>query len=284
MKAMTLIFGLVLAAFVTPAASEECAVGAYRLQGGDVVDIAPSEGEMLRWRRPDGTTGALMRGTSGAWTSSLGWTGRSDGVRVTFDCKHGAIVFGGVHGRRIAFDVSETRFAVEGAMLSGRLIMPHGKEAAPIVVLVHGAERISARETYALQRLLPAAGIGAFVYDKRGTGDSSGRYTHDYLILAVDAVAAMREARRIAGDRAGRIGYQAGSQGGWVAPLAARITLVDFVVVSPGGATRSSPPLRARADRSMWPFFHAPSTACTNLNWPPMARDFQHGSPPPILQ
>jgi hypothetical protein len=31
----------------------------------------------------------------------------------------------------------------------------------------------------------------------------------------------MREAKRIAGARASRIGYQGGSQGGWVAPLAA---------------------------------------------------------------
>src|SRR5690606_29602628 len=59
-------------------------------------------------------------------------------------------------------------------------------------------------------------------------------YTHDYLVLATDAIAATREARRLAGARAASIGYQAGSQGGWVAPLAARIEPVDFVVVSFG--------------------------------------------------
>jgi len=41
----------------------------------------------------------------------------------------------------------------------------------------------------------------------------------------------MREAKRLSGRRAGRIGYQGGSQGGWVAPLAANRAHVDFVIV-----------------------------------------------------
>jgi hypothetical protein len=102
------------------------------------------------------------------------------------------------------------------------------------VVLIHGSENDSARDYYSLQRQFPAAGIGAFVYDKRGTGGSSGAYTQDYLTLAVDAIAATREAKRLAGARAGRIGYQGGSQGGWVAPLAASIERVDFVIVGFG--------------------------------------------------
>jgi pimeloyl-ACP methyl ester carboxylesterase len=115
----------------------------------------------------------------------------------------------------------------------------------PVVVLVHGAENTSARDSYALQRMFPAVGIGAFVYDKRGTGDSSGAYTHDYLTLAVDAIAAAREARRLAGHRLARIGYQAGSQGGWVAPLASAIEPVDFVIVGFGLAVS---PLRAERE------------------------------------
>jgi hypothetical protein len=42
--------------------------------------------------------------------------------------------------------------------------------------------------------------------------------TQDFSVLANDAVAAMREARRLAGARAGRVGYLDTSQGGWVAP------------------------------------------------------------------
>src|SRR5438046_3327800 len=109
--------------------------------------------------------------------------------------------------------------------------MPKSIDPVPIVVLIHGAERDSARDSYAVQRLLPAENVGAFVYDKRGTGGSDGKYTQDFDTLADDAVAALREAKRIAGTRCARIGYQGGSQGGWVAPLAATQETVDLVIV-----------------------------------------------------
>ncbi|WP_395645882.1 alpha/beta hydrolase family protein [Terricaulis sp.] len=224
------------AAFLGPprALADPCAVGVYALRDGAVVDIAPADADALRWRRSDGTTGRLSEAGRGVWSSTRGWTGRPDGVRISFDCARGSIAFNSVRGRRIDLRVTETRFAVEGATLAGRLLMPPGDGPVPLVVLIHGAERTAARDAYALQRLFPAAGIGAFVYDKRGTGESGGRYTHDYLTLAMDAIAAMSEARRLAGARATRVGYQAGSQGGWVAPLAARIAPADFVIVGFG--------------------------------------------------
>jgi hypothetical protein len=49
--------------------------------------------------------------------------------------------------------------------------------------------------------------------------------------LADDAVAALRQARQPGRARLGRIGDQGGSQGGWVAPIAANRTSVDFVIV-----------------------------------------------------
>lgn len=212
-----------------------CHIGSYRLRDGSVVDIGASDGARLRWRRMDGTTGALAETAGGRWTSTLGWTGRADGKDVSFSaCGEGGIVFDGAAGERIAFDVRETRFEGAGVRLAGRLVLPRGDARVPIAVLVHGSEHFSARDFYSLQRMFPASGIGAFVYDKRGTGASGGRYSQDYLTLATDAIAAVHEAKRLAGARAGRVGYQAGSQGGWVAPLAARIEPVDFVVVGFG--------------------------------------------------
>lgn len=219
----------------TSVEAARCAIGAYRLADGRAVDIAPASEGKLRWRQEDGTNGTLTpMAENSSWASSVGRTGRADGKTLRFDCATGGIDFAGTPGQRIALDITETRFAVEGAELAGRLILPKGSGPVPIVVLVHGAEPISAREAYSLQRQFPAAGIGAFVYDKRGTGASGGRYTHDYLTLATDAVKAAAEARRLAGRRASTIGYQAGSQGGWVAPLAAKIAPVDFVIVSFG--------------------------------------------------
>jgi uncharacterized protein len=214
----------------------DCHVGIYHLRdGGGDVDIGASDDDHLRWRRKDGTTGLLTETSDGSWTSTLGWTGRPDGKRVSFaDCDAAQITFDGAPGQRIAFGITDTTFEGAGARLAGRLVMPKGSGRVPIVVLVHGSEHDSARDFYSLQRQPPAEGIGVFVYDKRGTGASGGRYSQSYLLLANDAIAAVREAKRLAGDRAGRVGYQAGSQGGWVAPLAAKIEPVDFIIVGFG--------------------------------------------------
>lgn len=233
--------GVLLFNLASPVAADEknraddCHIGIYHLRNGVNVDIGATDGDHLRWRRDDGTTGELTQQHDGSWTSTMGWTGRADGKRVSFSgCDAGEITFAGEAGQRIPLDVSNVTFQGAGVQLAGRLVMPKGNARVPIVVLVHGSEHFSARDFYALQRQFPARGIGVFVYDKRGTGASGGRYTQNYLLLADDAIAAMDEARRLAGSRAGRVGYQAGSQGGWVAPLAARIAPVDFVIVGFG--------------------------------------------------
>lgn len=223
---------------VSPSSSTSpapCEVGSYLMADGTSLDIGPGAPGQLRWRRPDGRTGALTPQGKGRWTSTLGWTDRPDGHHVTIsDCRRGEVRFDDVKGRREPLVQISTRFQGSGVVLAGRLTLPPGQARVPIVVLVHGAEHSSALENYALQRQFASAGIGVFAYDKRGTGASGGRYSQNYLSLATDAVLAMREARRLAGARAGRAGYQGGSQGGWVAPLAARIEPVDFVIVSFG--------------------------------------------------
>ena len=225
---------ILLAAAACRAQADECLVGAYRLADG-TVDIGPTD-DGLRWRHVDGATGRLVPDGAGGWASFEGWTDRPDGHRIEFSsCAEGRLRFDGIAGRRIALQVIETTFAGrDGVSLAGRLLMPEGDGIAPLVVLVHGAERLPARRWDFMQRQLPAEGVAAFVYDKRGTGGSGGDYTQDYAVLADDGVAAMAEARRLGGARIGRSGFRGGSQGGWVAPLAATRIAVDFVIVAYG--------------------------------------------------
>jgi uncharacterized protein len=230
-------FGLLptFSVFAGAAVKTDCHVGSYRLSDGRTVDVAPSEDNTLRWRMFTGETGQLHPQANGRWGSTYGWTDRPDGKIVSFsDCGTGQITFGKESGRRIVFDVSNVTFESNGAKLVGRLVLPKGSGKVPVVVLVHGSEHDSALESYALQRMFPAQDIGAFVYDKRGTGVSTGTYTQDFDVLAGDAIAAMNQAKRLAGARLGRVGYQGGSQGGWVVPLAANRAPVDFAIVSFG--------------------------------------------------
>jgi hypothetical protein len=241
---MNLVLACCLLLMAMPCASAaeapDCHPGSYRLDDGGLVDIDLRDDDgAYRWRRFDGATGLLHPSAGKAWSSTGGWTQDADGVSVSFpDCDAGVIDFNGVSGRRVAFDIKDVTFMSHGVTLAGRLTLPKGADKVPVVVLVHGAEDDSALSSpgvvLALQRMLPAEGIGVFAYDKRGTGRSGGQYTQDYGVLADDADAAMDQARGLAGARLGRIGFWGGSQGGWVAPLAANHTHADFVVVSYG--------------------------------------------------
>lgn len=212
-----------------------CHVGLYRLDDGRTVDFAPRSEGGLRWRLLDGRSGKLDRDDAGRWRGTIGWTDRADTTPISLGtCTAPALSFDGHGGQRLTFSTVETRFAGHGETLAGRLVLPPGHGAVPIAVLVHGSEAYSARMFNYFQRLFPAHGIGVFVYDKRGTGESTGRYSQDFHLLADDAVAALREARRLAGKRAGRVGFSGGSQAGWIMPLAATRSDPDFIAVSYG--------------------------------------------------
>jgi pimeloyl-ACP methyl ester carboxylesterase len=220
-------------------AQEHCLVGAWKLASGMTLDISPLPEGGLRWRMFDGTTGKLFGMESArTWHSMLGWTGDLDGHRISGpDCDQGRIAFDDVEALRVSLDVTDTEFesaAPEGdrATLAGRLVLPTGAGPHPLVVLVQGSEDASALRVNSLQRLLPAEGVGVFVYDKRGTGLSEGEYTQDFELLAGEAVAALKEARRLGGERIGRAGYFGVSLGGWVAPIAASRSKADFVIVA----------------------------------------------------
>lgn len=220
-----------------------CDMGAYRLASGDELAITPSSDDTLRYRFFDGRSGRLHRDEAGDWVSGDGWASREPvtlrvsldgcaGARIEFHFQHAAAV----GGQRVALAETPVRFqGAAGTPLYGKLVTPGGTPRA-LVVLVHGSEKDAATRYYALQYLLPLKGIAVFVFDKRGTGDSGGNYTQDFDMLADDIVAAIREARAMVATPGLQVGLLGGSQGGWIAPLAATRTPVDFVIAAYGMA------------------------------------------------
>jgi dienelactone hydrolase len=218
-----------------PIAEIDCRTGLYLNAAGDALALTPMTAGGYRWRMLDGRSGALNEQPDGSWQSTLGWTEDDDGFAIELgDCNANELRFGPdgalVVYTRAPLEVTETTFEHDGLTFSGRLIMPGGAETAPLVVHTHGSESWSAVRSGSMQWLLAAEGIASFVYDKRGTGRSEGKYTQDFHVLAADARAALAEARRIAGPRFSSEGFLGGSQGGWIAPLAASESDVDFVV------------------------------------------------------
>lgn len=212
-----------------------CHVGAYRLDDGRSLTLGRiDQPSALRWRLLDGRTGKLAS-KDGALVATVGWSDRADTVKVELGRCGEGVVFDGHRGEPVKLDVVDTQFEGAGVKLRGRLVLPAGQDKVPVVVMVHGSENYSGVDLYYQQYLFPSEGVGVFVYDKRGTGGSSGKYTQNFHELSDDAVAALREALRLGGERVGRIGYLGGSQGGWIAPLAAsKAPQAQFVEVGFG--------------------------------------------------
>ena len=240
----------------SPDPAADCHVGLYAMPDGTSLDVAASSGAQWRWRRPDGTSGAFALAGAQAGVSRLGWTDRPDGHVVKLaDCA--SVSFDGAVGHRVPLVVRDVRFPSDGVELAGRLVLPPGSARVPVVVLLQGSEHDSALNFDSLQRRLPSQGVGAFVYDKRGTGASGGQYTQDFDQLARDAVAALQQARQLGGDRVGRIGFEGPSQGGWVAPIAATHADVDFVIVAFGLAVSVIEEDREAVARNMADHHHS---------------------------
>lgn len=200
-------------------AQTACQPGTYAAADGDFVVLAklptiPAPG--LRYLFRDGRRGA----TSDA--------------NAPLACDAGQVTVKGAAWKPVAFRETPATFDSMGTTMTGMLIEPPGSDAKrPLVVMVHGSERsspIGGLYGYAMA----AQGISVFVYDKRGTGGSGGEYTQNFELLAADAAHAIEQARKMAAGRYGRAGFFGGSQGGWVAPLAATLTKADFVTVGFG--------------------------------------------------
>ena len=210
---------------LAPAAAAECRPGIY----GESTDAfmvlgaaAPAPGSGQRYLFRDG-----RRGSTASPASPLA-------------CDADVAILKLPDGTTNLWPRNETRetdatFEDVATPLAGRLIEPPGPADAnrPLVVLVHGSEKTPAiGSVYAY--MLAAQGVSVFVYDKRGTGASGGDYTQNFELLADDAAAALRSARSLAACRFARAGFFGGSQGGWVAPLAATRSTADFVAVGFG--------------------------------------------------
>lgn len=226
-----------------PVAEIDCRVGLYRNADGEALALTPTSAGGYRWRMLDGRTGTLVQ-ENGAWVAKLGFTEEPDTNTVDLGaCGDDEIHLGPPEAlqayARVPLEITDTTFEHDGLTFSGRLIWPEGVERAPLVVHTHGSESWSAVRSGSMQYMLAAEGIASFVYDKRGTGQSEGKYSQDFYALAGDAVAALGEARRLAGDRSEQVGFLGGSQGGWIAPLAASQSNVDFVVALYGMAVNA---------------------------------------------
>jgi hypothetical protein len=114
-------------------------------------------------------------------------------------------------------------FSNKGATLHGTLYLPLTNRPVPAVVVYHGAaEPLASTPLYMhLSRGLPQLGIAVLLFDRRGSGASSGTNNVSYETLADDGIAGANALRVVPQVDAARVGYWGISQGGWLATFAA---------------------------------------------------------------
>lgn len=152
-----------------------------------------------------------------------------------FQCSENTLVWQMATWTKKPVKVINTIFKSENATLAGQLILVSGKQPkAPLVVYAHGSERDGWIESAMEPYQLVARNVSVFVYDKRGTGRSSGSYNQNFPTLSKDLIAAGKEAKRLAQGEFSRFGLIGLSQGGWVAPMASKELNADFLAVGYG--------------------------------------------------
>ncbi|MDC7998608.1 alpha/beta hydrolase family protein [Gilvibacter sediminis] len=128
------------------------------------------------------------------------------------------------------FNTQEVRFTNEkdGVVLVGELVTPEGEGPFPGVVLVAGSGEMDRDQSFQGHKFfkdvaiyLAQRGIASLRYDKRGVGESGGSFAEATLgLFAQDAAAAFKYLSKQA--KIGQVGFIGQSEGGEVAPLAAR--------------------------------------------------------------
>ena len=148
-------------------------------------------------------------------------------------------------GTVITEDGKDIQFRSGGFQVVGDLHLPTTAEPHPAVVVVHGdgpQTRTSTPGTQDVIRIFGEAGFAVFVWDKPGSGDSTGEFDQGQTLrqraeILVDAIQVLVEHPSIDAERIGLWGL---SQAGWVMPLALEQTDdVAFMITVSGGAEDS---------------------------------------------
>jgi len=139
---------------------------------------------------------------------------------------------------RVKLIEEDVKFSHGDVTLAGTLVMPATKGPHPALVLIHGSTPLVRYYFAAIPYNYAANGVAVLFYDKRGCGQSTGKFSSSLPIetLAADAVAGVQYLKSRKEIRPDQIGVDGHSQGGWVAPAAASMSK-DIAFVMAGAAS-----------------------------------------------
>jgi pimeloyl-ACP methyl ester carboxylesterase len=132
----------------------------------------------------------------------------------------------------------EVQFQNSDVTLSGTLIAPAVAGRHPVIVWIHGRGG-TIREDSARAKLFAQHGVASLIYDKRGSGKSTGDLSKATINdLASDVIPAIAFLATRGDINPSQIGIHGESAGGWIAPIVATRSKppVAFVMTSVGPA------------------------------------------------
>lgn len=143
-----------------------------------------------------------------------------------------ALAYGGwrMWGEFSGYRTENLAFDNRGARLAATLYLPDRPGKAPGIVWIHGSGPQTRSLVAPYSRYLARAGYAVLVFDKRGVGESTGRYgggtareicPENFNLLASDGAAGLALLAKRPEVRADKVGFAGVSQGGWITPRAA---------------------------------------------------------------
>ena len=237
--------------------------GTYEWAPGKVLLIAPGQHGAVYVDYETGHTGALFAlgrdefvagpsvSTGFPVTTRLRLTrGAGDTVAHVAIERQGKTVRA---ARRQFYREVPVRYASGAASIAGSLLLPVAEGPHPAIVMIHGSGPVTRDALRPFADHFARNGVAVLITDKRGTGDSTGRWARaTFDDLADDALAGVRYLQSRPEIQAAAIGLHGTSLGGWVAPLAAtRSDDVAFVVVESAPAVTPLEHERLRVESQM---------------------------------
>src|SRR5579862_1182558 len=185
---------------------------------------AASRGSTLHLERPQGNGRSIV----------LDATIRADSMTGTF-VGLGVTAPFVLHRSRAPPEIAveSAAFANGPIRLGGSIYRPTTPGRHSAVVEIHGGGPDTRAKYESKAIFLARHGVVTLIYDKRGTGASSGEWeTASMTDLAHDALAGAALVRTLGYVDPSRVGVEGFSQGGWIAPLASSLDPhVAFVIV-----------------------------------------------------
>jgi len=179
-------------------------------------------------------------GSAAPPAGSISFSGHATGGRHPADLLLTWTAGGSVAATRVPTTEEDVRIGSGDVQLAATVTRPAVSSRLPVIVIVHG----SGRETRSIldlwTQVYVSLGFAVVTYDKRGVGDSSGRFPGEVAteptlrLLAQDAAAVFTYVRSREDVDPTRAGLYGGSQGGWVLPLADVQVHPAFNVIASG--------------------------------------------------